>query len=877
MRFTQFLRGTASLVVLSGLAAGVTAGAAVAQSKPEAKITSVEEIVVTAQKREQNLQDVPVTVTSLPAQLLQNAGVHDIKDMTVLTPGLTVTSTSNEAITTARIRGVGTVGDNPGLESSVGVVIDGVYRPRNGVGFGDLGEMQRVEVLKGPQGTLFGKNTSAGVISVITKAPQFTFGAEGELTAGNFGEKGGSASITGPIGSDHTLAGRFYFADRQRDGFYKINTAGGPRTDTDDQTKNYWTARGQLLYQPTDKLSLRAIADYTRRDERCCAAVQIRSGPTAALVNALAAGGQGVTPAVTGGSFGPAPGYQMLPYTRTAFSNQGTSQKITDKGISLEANYDMDGARLTSITGVRNWGTRNAQDIDYSGMDLLYRLDDGGNQTDFKDFSEEVRAAGKIGRLDWLVGGFWAAEELNAGVNYYFGTAYNNYVSLLLTTTAPGGPYTGRIGCFTPNNAQGGFNATCTVTGAGAVGALFPTGKGVQDNYTQHDHTIALFTNENFAVTDALTLTAGLRYTRDDKTLGSSYLNLGTNGAACGGALNNQSNASPAARTPAAALGALCLPWANPLFSGLNTTQKKNEADWSGTLKGAYRWSPDVMTYVSYARGYKAGGFNLDRIQSSTGLPNGATGVTPVTDTSFPAETVTSWEAGAKTTWAGGKVLLNATWFDQKFEHFQLNTFLGTSFVVESIPQVTSKGFDADFIWFTPMDGLTLQGGITYADTKYNSFAATDLIASGHFPNLSLLPGNHVSFAPKWSDSISASYDHDMGGNMRFLASLSAKYTSQYSTKSDLLPAGDQKAMTLMNGRVGFGAADHSWTVEAWGQNLTNEKYYQVAFNAPLQGTAFQSTVQPSGNYYNPALDTQTYDAFLGQPRAYGVTLRVRY
>src|SRR3954462_3693165 len=179
MRFTQVLRGTASAVVLAGLIP-------LAAQAQDTETQTVDSIVVTAQKREQNLQDVPVVVTAVGAKLLQDTGVKDIKDLTILTPGLTVTSTSSEASTTARIRGVGTVGDNPGLESSVGVVIDGVYRPRNGVGFGDLGQMERIEVLKGPQGTLFGKNTSAGVINVVTKEPEFSFGANGELTFGNY-------------------------------------------------------------------------------------------------------------------------------------------------------------------------------------------------------------------------------------------------------------------------------------------------------------------------------------------------------------------------------------------------------------------------------------------------------------------------------------------------------------------------------------------------------------------------------------------------------------------------------------------------------------------------------------------------------------------
>src|SRR6202000_3443991 len=153
--------------------------------------TALGELIVTAQKREQKLQDVPIAVTVGSAQLLTDAGVKDIKDLTVLTPGLTVTSTSSEASTTARIRGIGTVGDNPGLESSVGVVVDGIYCPRNGTALTDLGELSRVEVLEGPQGTLFGKNATAGVINVVTAQPTFTPSIDAEITGGNAGGEGG--------------------------------------------------------------------------------------------------------------------------------------------------------------------------------------------------------------------------------------------------------------------------------------------------------------------------------------------------------------------------------------------------------------------------------------------------------------------------------------------------------------------------------------------------------------------------------------------------------------------------------------------------------------------------------------------------------------
>lgn len=856
MRFTQILRCTASAAVMAGFAAG----AAQAQDQP----TTVGEIIVTAQKREQSLQDVPIVVTTLSEQLLEDAGVRDIKDLQILTPGLTVTSTTSETITTARVRGVGTVGDNPGLESSVGVVIDGVYRPRNGVGFGDLGEMSRIEVLKGPQGTLFGRNTSAGVINILTEAPSFVPGFEAEVTGGNFGAWGVGASVTGPLVGD-TLAGRLYVATRQRDGFYDVNPGVGPRTDTEDQTQDFWTARGQLLFLPNDTVSIRAIGDYTERSEMCCVASQIRSGPTAALVNALA-GGDGVRPAQTGGSFGPAPGYQFLPYSRTAFSNRDTTQDVRDMGLSVEANIDIDSwnATLTSITAVRDWESTNAMDIDFSGADILYREANGDFGFSMDQLSQEFRLAGATDRMDWLVGAFFAREDLSRQDSYFLGAHYNPYLSMLLTASVPGGPYTNRIGCFTaPGQTSLGLQA-CLVGLVPPTGPTFITGQGVRDSYSQESTSFALFTNNTFHLTDAFDLTVGLRWTRDEKTLNALQDNVGGNGLACAAAASNAA-AIAGAVGPATAqtvIGTFCLPWSNFAFDNRAIHEDYSEDDISGTIKATYRINPDVMVYGSYARGYKGAGYNLDRVQ---------TGVTPEASTFFPAETVDSWELGVKTTLLDGSMLFNVTGFHQTFNDFQLNTFLGTAFVVESIPEVTSTGVDIDLIWFAPVEGLSFQGGLTYAQTEYGDFTAADLANPARFGPLSLLPGNQMSFAPEWSATGAVTYQRALGGGLVGGFNLSAKYTSEYNTKSDLLPAGMQDAMTLLNGRVSLGAEDERWRLELWGQNLTDEEYYQVVINAPLQGTAFASVP------YNTATDTQTYNAFLGAPRTWGLTLRLRY
>ena len=876
MRFNHILRCTASAAVVGAVAFGF-AGAAAAQDGP----TTVDDIIVTAQKREQNLQDVPIVVTTLSQEALDGAGVRDIKDLQILTPGMTVTSTQSEASTTARIRGVGTVGDNPGLESSVGVVIDGVYRSRNGVGFGDLGELSRIEVLKGPQGTLFGKNTSAGVINIITEAPSFTPGFNAEATYGNYNAWGVAGSVTGPITDQ--IAGRLYVAKRERDGFYDVITGAGPRQETDDQNQNFWTARGQLLILPSDEVSIRLIADYSKRDEYCCVSTQIRTGPTYGAVTAV--GGQ-QTPPATG--FGP------LPFSRTAYANRGTGQTMEDMGFSAEANIDIPSwnATLTSVSSWRNWEGINAMDLDYTTADLLYRVDDGGYGFELDNLTQEFRLAGSTDKLDWLVGVFATRENISRDDSYWYGAGYTPFLSLLISSQLNAGtggaiPQSGNIiGCLTRPGTTPTFLAGCLLNGGtSASGPLAPSGPGfgvghgVQDHYSQRSDSLALFTNNTWHVTDQFDITLGLRYTQDKKRLLGVQDNLGTNGAACGGALGNVTNLTNAfigaGLTPAAAAasaqrvaGNICLPWANPFFDNRRISEETDDGELSGTIKAAYRFNDSVMAYGSYARGYKSFGYNLDRVQ---------TGVTPTASLLFPSETVDSFELGLKNTLFNRTVLLNLTYFNQKFEDFQLNTFLGTAFVVESIPELKSQGVDADFVWFTPIEGLSFNGGVTYTDTKYGDFVAGDLTNPGNFPQLSLLPGARASFAPEWSATGSVSFDRSIGGGLKAGFNLSAKYSTEYNTGSDLLPYKMQDAFTLLNGRITLGSEDERWALDIWAQNLTDEEYKQVAINAPLQGSAFQSTVQPNGTYFNPALDTQTYNAFMGQPRTYGATLRVKY
>ena len=773
-------------------------------------------------------------VTALSEEILKDTGVRDVKDLQVLVPGLTVTSTQSEALTTARIRGIGTVGDNAGLESSVGVVIDGVYRPRNGVGFGDLGELERIEVLKGPQGTLFGKNTSAGVINVVTKRPDFEPSAHAELTSGNYSEFGFAAGFNLPIGEQSAL--RMYAADRSRDGFIKVNTGVGPRRETDDFNRNFYTVRAQYRWDPSDTLTLNLAADVTNRNEDCCTGVTIIRGSTASIIDALVPD-SGLAPVAD-------------PYAREAWSNRSTGQRIKDRGVSLQADWTtpwFGGATLTSVTAKRKWSSANGLDFDFSTADLLYRNPtEDDNYSAFDTFSQEFRLTGSTDTVDWLVGAFYSNEDLDRNEAYRVGAAYEPYLSVAL------------LGRINPILAT---SPTAPLFLSQASGRPFGTvflGHAAADTYEQNAKSFALFTNNTWHASDALDLTLGLRYTSEDKSLSSRYTNP-NGGLGCASMLANPAQVVAAlvargltvAQASAAApqvVGFSCLPWTNVRHNGRHTEQDMSEGEWSGTLKAAYRWNDHVMTYASAARGYKGGGFNLDRVQSNTGLSSGVSGIVPVDDTSFPAEFVDSYELGAKTTWLGGNLLLNATLFHQTYSDFQLNSFLGTSFVVRSIPTVTSRGFDAEVLYQN--GGLFVQGGLTYAKTKYGD----DLLPD---PDLVLLPGSTASFAPKWSATGAVGYEFDLGKNLVARMHVGAKYMSEYNTGSDLDPQKLQSGYTTVNARASLGGRDGHWAVELWAQNLTDAEYMQVAFDAPLQ--------------------TGSWNAFLGQPRTYGVTLRWRY
>jgi outer membrane receptor protein involved in Fe transport len=603
--------------------------AAVQNRAVERQPVDTGDIVITATRRNQALSDVPMAVSAVTAQNLRNTGATDIRQLNQVAPSLLVSSTSSEGgAAVARIRGVGTVGDNPGLEGSVGIFIDGVYRARAGVGLSELGPLDRIEVLRGPQGTLFGRNTSAGLISIITAKPRFTPEVSGQVDIGNYNLRRFEASITGPI-SD-TIAARLDGVYVKRDGFLK-DLVSGRRLNNRDR----WLLRGQVLFQPNDNLSVRIIGDYSKRNEECCGATYLpamdvtAAGPQPSSIAAIERGLGGIIEDDT--------------FARKTAITPGRSYRsdVKDWGLSGELVYDLGGAELTSITAYRYNKYIRGQDADFNNLDILYRPDDGSAFNRFKTFTQEVRLQGNaFGKLlDWLVGGYYADEKLTLKDNLTYGNDYARYSNCLVAANfaqglvATGIPAAVAAGnalvqpgnptCFNPAVAAGvvgllpasqqgvfrafsrlaPFNAP-TFTNSGfsnlANPALTLNGAALNDLYNQKSRNWALFTHDIFSITDRLKLTLGARYTHEKKSLDAA---LADDNVLC-------------TIYAGSALASLqTLPCVTPSVPGgsFGINDSFSESKISGTAVVSYKVTDRLLSYASYSRGYKAGGYNLDR------------------------------------------------------------------------------------------------------------------------------------------------------------------------------------------------------------------------------------------------------------------------
>ena len=863
-------------------------------------------IVVTAQGRSQALSDVPIAVSAIGAEQLQQSGTSDIRELNQLAPSLLVSSTGNEANGSARIRGIGTVGDNPGLESSVAVFIDGVYRSRSGNALSELGPIERIEVLRGPQGTLGGRNSSAGMISITTAAPEFVFSGHAAVTYGNYDQLRLEGGINAPL-SD-TIAARVDGVYLKRDGFYNDVVNG-----TDVNNKDRFLVRGQLLFEPNDGLSVRVIGDYSKKDEACCAATFVqpefaqRARVSPGLdpftlpqpgAPALTDPANPIIPVLLGLGQNPAALNQST-FNRNIYVTPGRSfsGETEDFGASIEINAELGELNLTSITGYREYSNFQASDTDYTQVDILYRApNENAGAREFKTFTQELRLQGSAfdDKLDWLIGGFYANEKLETRDNIRFGSQYGafapcrivNAVNPALASPTSTGCLSagGRAVLQAANGGAGAFGAATPLIFAGLDNLAQINDRGtVLDRYNQTSENFAFFTHNIFHVTDKLDLTLGLRYTNETKDFRAAFTNDNTM-CPIQRALFTPLLGGPLAGLAGGLIGLSCQGNSTAELDGVTLSDSRSESEFTGTAILSYKPTDDLLFYGSYSRGYKAGGFNLDRsaLTSSTLANPALTGNTA--NLQFDQETVDAFEIGAK--YSTREFSLSVAAFRQQFDNFQLNTFNGSVFLVQNINACSDNlnGADRDTSAATgncapdnvkygvvaqgveleasinPVNYVNVSMGLTYTDTSYENDLVGRDNGTALDPALRLLPGDNLSNAPKVTATASLSYTPPLGNSgLSGLFYVNARTTGDYNTGSDLLYGKEQDGFTLVNARIGVRGPDDAWAIEGWAQNLFNVDYSQVAFNTPFVASQ------------------QTYSAFLAEPRTYGITVRGRF
>jgi outer membrane receptor protein involved in Fe transport len=892
-----------ALVIGTPALAQTTTPAAPAQAEDQVP-SDVPDIVVTAQGRAQLLQDVPLAISAVTAESMQNSGASDIRQLNQLAPSLLVSSTGSEANGGARVRGIGTVGDNPGLESSVAVFIDGVYRARTGAGLSELGEIERVEVQRGPQGTLGGRNASAGLISITSKRPSFSgLSGTAEATYGNYDYWRLTGGLNVPL--SETIAARFDGVWSKRDGFYK-DVVNNTRINDRDR----YFLRGQLLFEPSSDISFRLIGDYTHRNEACCAASFVRSADNPYVDGLLDPTKNTIVKVMTDLGQNPA-AFTANPYDRNLYVSQGRSYAgITkDWGVSGELNWTFGDVKLTSITAYRDYDSNQGSDTDYSQLDLLYRTP-GKNAYDrqFRTFSQELRLQGSAfgDHLDWLVGGYYAHEKLQLTDNLKFGRDYGRFATCRIVS---GG---GLAALYSPTSA-GCLAARPALFGAASplIYAAFDrldqvrNVGGNDDVYRQTSENYAFFTHNIFHVTSTLDVTLGARWTHESKTFGATFNN---NNTAC---LPQQQALDPLLSNAAlaAVAGGLitltCLGNSSSEVNGVSVHDKRTESEFTGTAIVSWKPVEDLLLYGSYARGYKAGGFNLDRSSLSSPLfpLGGAAGAQALVNSGalqFGAEKVNSYEAGAKLTVR--RFTFNLSAFREEFSNFQLNTFNGSNFIVQNIngcnnlvggsgadqdgsattgscakgditAGVISQGVELEAT-MSPSRYFQVGAGFTFADTKYRKDLIGNDTGKPLDPALRVLPGRQVSNAPRYVATGSVTWTPPIGDSgLSGLVYFDTRLSGDYNTGSDLFPQKGQDGFAVVNGRIGLRGKDERWAIEFWGQNLFNKGYTQVAFNSPFQAGAtapnFTASQFPGG--------AQIFSAFLAEPRTYGVTLRGKF
>ncbi len=831
---------------LLGVVAATLVAPAIAQ---EAGISFIEEIVVTSTKQSKTLQEVPLAVSVVGAEEIKLAQVNDIKDLQFMVPSLRVTQLQSSGNTNFVIRGFGNGANNAGIEPSVGVFVDGVYRSRTASALSDLPNLERVEVLRGPQSTLFGKNASAGVISVITAKPSLddTSGSV-SLTVGDYNQVIVKGDVNGPL--SETVAFSLSGSYNERDGYYD-NLAGGAALGE----QNRYGLRGQLLFAPTDALEIRLIADYDDFDEACCGVANLEDGPTGNAIRAL------------GGNF-----VAEAPFAYQGYYDFTPVNQFETSGTSLQFDYDFnDSVTLTSITAFRNLSRFDNVDVDFTSAQLLDPSTANRTETDIDTFTQEFRLAGATDSLDWMLGAYLFDEDVKQRTGILYGTAFRPYGDIL-TGGVPG-------------------NSALNLIEAGLMlptGTLLGAGQGLIEDSTMDNQALSLFAQIDIDLGDRATLTLGANYTEDEKDVtfdstatdvfsmldmvqvGGGLIYQGAYQQAIAGGATPAQAAAIAAAAAAALAPVPCSPtnpppacnqllalqplqFLPPNVDFPNSVEPGNTKDdaTTYTVRLAFDINDDVNIYASAGTGFKASSWNLSRDSrpfpaDQAAIEAAGLNVPNLTYTSRYAgpEDSTVYEIGLKGSWE--TIALNLAIFDQEIEGFQSNIFTGTGFNLANAGKQSTTGVEVDIRW-QPTDSFQGTLAATFLDPLYDSFTLaqgvdgpTDL--SGTKP-----PGIHDV-----SMTASGRYNFNVGNALAYVR-VEYIYEDEVQVIENTPASIASREVNTFNASAGL-SWDNGLELMLWGRNINNDEYLLSAFPAVAQAGS--------------------YSGYPNQPRTYGLTLR---
>ena len=736
--------------------------------------TANAEIIVTAQKRAESIQDVPVAVSVISGDALERQGGVNIENAQYLVPSLNFRKSGTALNQSLYLRGVGTTTFSIGGEPSVGTVLDGVVLARSGEAFSDLVDIERIEVLRGPQGTLFGKNASAGVINIVSRRPSDSFGAsvEGGFFFGNGKEYRARAGVDVPL--SEKIGSRFT-------GFY-AKWDGNIVNETLNRRVNGYERygfRGIVEARPSEMVTLTLIGDWRKSNDDCCA--EVIGSPARNADNSTFA--TFTARAVT--ALPPALGDR----TRRVRQNLLTQALEKAWGVSLQADFETnDGPTVTSITAYRKYDSNEVRDGDFLSTPYvgIAQSHDFGPQTG-STFTQELRLTSPNNQF----------LEYVAGLYYYNADQERTFTRSNIACSASTLPIQGVL---TP----------CS-TALGASTLTFPLGTA---NFGSTFKNMAAFGQSSLNFTDRFRAIIGLRYTHDQLNgfhIRTTPVPGASNAVFDQGVYNEYIRQIGLGATPAAAQAAAVL-----LSNGRPFRQKTTNNNVSGKAGLQYDVSDDVMAYATYSRGYKGPGLNIFFNLNANGTP-------PLED-----ETGDSFEGGLKTSLLDGAMTLNVAAYYAKYKNFQANNpdfVLGqrvTRFT--NAGTVSTRGLEMDVL-YRPSDEFTLSGGIAYTDAKVDLFRLppgapiTDQIPSG-----TVLP-----FSPKFKSSLGANYTIRTGGFADIELGAQGSYqSSQLSllVANPLIRGNSRiKSYGLLDLSIALLGADDAFRISFLAKNVLNTSF----------------------------------------------------